>query len=68
MQELDIPRSSLVVSTKIFWGGKGVNDRGLSRKVGSEVPRIWGAKRNLLGSCTCRNTVAICCRLLRTTL
>ena len=34
MQELDIPRSSLVVSTKIFWGGKGVNDRGLSRKVG----------------------------------
>ncbi len=32
-QELDIPRSSLVVSTKIFWGGKGVNDRGLSRKV-----------------------------------
>ncbi|KAK9835418.1 hypothetical protein WJX81_008165 [Elliptochloris bilobata] len=31
-KELDIPRSSLVVSTKIFWGGKGVNDRGLSRK------------------------------------
>lgn len=25
-------RSDLVVSTKIFWGGKGVNDRGLSRK------------------------------------
>jgi len=25
-------RSDLVVSTKIFWGGKGINDRGLSRK------------------------------------
>ncbi|HUN21765.1 MAG TPA: aldo/keto reductase [Anaerolineales bacterium] len=25
-------RSDLVVSTKIFWGGEGVNDRGLSRK------------------------------------
>jgi voltage-dependent potassium channel beta subunit len=25
-------RSELVVSTKIFWGGRGVNERGLSRK------------------------------------
>ncbi len=25
-------RSDLVVSTKLFWGGKGPNDRGLSRK------------------------------------
>jgi voltage-dependent potassium channel beta subunit len=25
-------RSDLVISTKIFWGGEGVNDRGLSRK------------------------------------
>jgi voltage-dependent potassium channel beta subunit len=25
-------RSELVISTKIFWGGKGVNERGLSRK------------------------------------
>jgi voltage-dependent potassium channel beta subunit len=25
-------RSDLVISTKIFWGGPGVNDRGLSRK------------------------------------
>lgn len=25
-------RSDLIVSTKIFWGGKGPNDRGLSRK------------------------------------
>ncbi len=25
-------RSDLVVSTKIFWGGQGPNDRGLSRK------------------------------------
>ncbi len=25
-------RSELVISTKIFWGGRGVNERGLSRK------------------------------------
>ena len=25
-------RSDLVISTKIFWGGQGVNDKGLSRK------------------------------------
>ncbi|MCP5047320.1 MAG: hypothetical protein GY940_09130 [bacterium] len=25
-------RSDLVIATKIFWGGRGVNDRGLSRK------------------------------------
>lgn len=25
-------RSSLVISTKIYWGGEGVNERGLSRK------------------------------------
>ncbi|HEU4365180.1 MAG TPA: aldo/keto reductase, partial [Candidatus Krumholzibacteria bacterium] len=25
-------RSDLVISTKLFWGGKGPNDRGLSRK------------------------------------
>jgi voltage-dependent potassium channel beta subunit len=25
-------RSDLIISTKIFWGGRGVNDRGLSRK------------------------------------
>ncbi len=25
-------RSDLVLSTKLFWGGRGVNDRGLSRK------------------------------------
>lgn len=28
----DFTRESLVVSTKIFWGGQGPNDRGLSRK------------------------------------
>jgi len=26
------PRGSLVISTKVFWGGTGPNDRGLSRK------------------------------------
>ena len=32
MQELGWKRSDYVISTKLFWGGKGVNDRGLSRK------------------------------------
>ena len=25
-------RESLVVSTKLYWGGPGINDKGLSRK------------------------------------
>jgi len=29
-------RSDLIISTKLFWGGRGVNDRGLSRKHISE--------------------------------
>ena len=32
MQELGWKRSDVVLSTKIFWGGKGPNDKGLSRK------------------------------------
>jgi len=32
LKKLNVPRSELVISTKIFWGGKGVNERGLSRK------------------------------------
>ena len=32
IQRLNVPRSNLVISTKIFWGGEGVNQRGLSRK------------------------------------
>ncbi|KAI9220840.1 NADP-dependent oxidoreductase domain-containing protein [Blastocladiella britannica] len=31
-EELGTKRSDLVISTKLFWAGKGVNDRGLSRK------------------------------------
>jgi voltage-dependent potassium channel beta subunit len=31
-KELNIKRSDLVVSTKVFWGGAGPNDQGLSRK------------------------------------
>lgn len=27
-----LKRSDFVISTKVFWGGKGPNDRGLSRK------------------------------------
>eukprot|EP01101_Sappina_pedata_P012791 TRINITY_DN89_c0_g1_i2.p1 TRINITY_DN89_c0_g1~~TRINITY_DN89_c0_g1_i2.p1 ORF type:complete len:378 (-),score=173.63 TRINITY_DN89_c0_g1_i2:101-1153(-) len=30
--ELGVKRSDLVISTKIFWGGSGPNDQGLSRK------------------------------------
>jgi len=32
IKKLGLPRSELVISTKIYWGGKGVNQRGLSRK------------------------------------
>jgi voltage-dependent potassium channel beta subunit len=32
IKRLGVDRSQLVVSTKIFWGGKGVNQTGLSRK------------------------------------
>jgi len=30
--KLNVDRSEIIVCTKIFWGGKGVNQRGLSRK------------------------------------
>lgn len=32
IKELGWKRSDLVISTKIFWGGQGPNDKGLSRK------------------------------------
>lgn len=32
MKQLGWKRSDVVVSTKLFWSGKGPNDRGLSRK------------------------------------
>ncbi|KAI8916239.1 NADP-dependent oxidoreductase domain-containing protein [Gorgonomyces haynaldii] len=32
LKNLNVTRSQLVVSTKIYWGGPGPNDRGLSRK------------------------------------
>ncbi|MCU0231839.1 MAG: aldo/keto reductase [Acidobacteria bacterium] len=32
IQRAGFKRTDLVLSTKIFWGGEGVNDRGLSRK------------------------------------
>jgi voltage-dependent potassium channel beta subunit len=32
IRKMGLKRSDLIVSTKIFWGGQGPNDRGLSRK------------------------------------
>jgi voltage-dependent potassium channel beta subunit len=32
IKQMDVDRSELVISTKIFWGGSGPNQRGLSRK------------------------------------
>jgi len=32
IKRLGVKRSDLVISTKVFWGGKGPNDLGLSRK------------------------------------
>lgn len=40
LQELGVPRSDLVVTTKIFWGGQGPNDKGLSRKHIIEGTRV----------------------------
>lgn len=36
-------RSDLVISTKIFWGGKGPNDNGLSRK--HVIEGVFGSPR-----------------------
>ena len=32
LQELGIPRKDYVLTTKLFWGGGGPNDKGLNRK------------------------------------
>jgi voltage-dependent potassium channel beta subunit len=32
LKRMNVPRDELVISTKIFWGGNGVNQKGLSRK------------------------------------
>ncbi len=32
LRQAEWPRTDLVISTKIFWGGEGPNDKGLSRK------------------------------------
>lgn len=42
MQELGWKRSDIVVSTKVFWGGDGPNDTGLSRKHIVEGTRVRG--------------------------
>ena len=40
LQEMGWKRSDYVVSTKIFWGGSGPNDKGLSRKHIVEGTRV----------------------------
>jgi voltage-dependent potassium channel beta subunit len=42
IKKLGWPRESIIVSSKVFWGGEGPNDRGLSRK------HIYEACRNSL--------------------
>ena len=39
-QEMGWKRSDYVISTKIFWGGPGPNDKGLSRKHIVEGTRV----------------------------
>lgn len=41
IKELGWKRSDLVISTKIFWGGPGPNDKGLSRKHLIEGTDVW---------------------------
>lgn len=40
MQELGWDRKDYVLCTKIFWGGEGPNDKGLSRKHIIEGARV----------------------------
>jgi len=42
IKKLELRRESIIVSSKVFWGGEGPNDRGLSRK------HIYEACRNSL--------------------
>ncbi len=51
-------RSDLVISTKLFWGGKGPNDMGLSRKhlvegidasLGEDATRLRGPRCSAIG-------------------
>lgn len=58
-QELGWKRSDMVISTKIFWGGDGPNDKGLSRKhivegtkVGPRAPRLALRLAQLQGGCS----------------
>jgi hypothetical protein len=53
-QELGWKRSDYVISTKLFWGGKGVNDRGLSRKHLVEgIKARWPLSSCTLGVARC---------------
>lgn len=55
LQEMGWKRSDVVLSTKIFWGGSGPNDKGLSRKHIVEGTKV----------CTCTCTLAGCQGILR---
>ena len=54
-QELGLKREDLVISTKIYWGGSGPNDKGLSRKHIIEGTKVVPIPHPLLlmltGSC-----------------
>jgi diketogulonate reductase-like aldo/keto reductase len=41
IRELGWKRSDVVISTKLFWGGQGPNDKGLSRKHIIEGIKVW---------------------------
>lgn len=43
IKELGWKRSDIVISTKIFWGGQGPNDKGLSRKHIIEGIKVSGS-------------------------
>ena len=59
VQELNLKRSDLVISTKLFWGGSGPNDLGTSRKHLIEGIKVtpWPGP---LGVPICRVTMTSC--------
>ena len=61
VQEMKWKRSDYVISTKIFWGGSGPNDKGLSRKHVVEGTKVMSAICKEMYTCVCTRNVYVFC-------